>query len=100
MSTAQGDEMTTYYKLENGEKAEMTPSEAAQLETDMANRLGYVEDYMRRQRNAILAESDWMASSDRTMTQAEIDYRQALRDMPTHANWPELDDEDWPTKPD
>jgi hypothetical protein len=92
--------MTTYYKLENGRKVEMTPSEAAQLETDMANRLGYVEEFMRTQRNAILAESDWMASSDRTMTQAEMDYRQALRDITTHANWPELNDEDWPTKPE
>jgi hypothetical protein len=91
--------MTTYYKLENGEKVEMTPSEVAQLETDMANRLSYVEEFMRTQRNDILAESDWMASSDRTMTQAEIDYRQALRDITTHANWPELNDDDWPTKP-
>ena len=26
-------------------------------------------------------------------------YRQALRDITTHANWPNLADGDWPTKP-
>ena len=26
-------------------------------------------------------------------------YRQALRDLPTHDNWPNLGDDDWPTKP-
>lgn len=92
--------MTTYYKLENGKKVEMTPSEATQLETDMANRLSYVAEYMRKQRDALLAETDWWTVSDRTMTQAETDYRQALRDITAHTNWPELSDEDWPTKPE
>lgn len=27
-------------------------------------------------------------------------YRQALRDITTHANWPDLADSDWPTKPE
>jgi hypothetical protein len=26
-------------------------------------------------------------------------YRQALRDLPSHTNWPNLADADWPTKP-
>ena len=26
-------------------------------------------------------------------------YRQALRDITTHSNWPKLEDSDWPTKP-
>jgi hypothetical protein len=26
-------------------------------------------------------------------------YRQALRDITTHADWPNLADSDWPTKP-
>ncbi len=54
---------------------------------------------VREERNTLLAETDWWAVSDRTMTQAEIDYRQALRDITTHANWPNLNDDDWPTKP-
>jgi len=26
-------------------------------------------------------------------------YRQALRDITTHSNWPNLEEGDWPTKP-
>jgi hypothetical protein len=50
-------------------------------------------------RNDLLQETDWWASSDLTMTQAQIDYRQALRDLPDHANWPNLQANDWPIKP-
>jgi len=47
---------------------------------------------LRRLRNQKLAESDWMAVSDRVMTQAQIDYRQALRDLPQTAD-PQLDEQ-------
>jgi len=53
----------------------------------------------RATRNDLMLETDWWASSDLTMTSAQTTYRQALRDMPTHSNWPNLDDNDWPTKP-
>ena len=53
----------------------------------------------RQNRNSLIAESDWMACSDVTMSDAWKTYRQALRDLPTHSNWPHLDDADWPTKP-
>ena len=46
---------------------------------------------LRQQRNQLLAQSDWMAVSDRTMTQAQIDFRQALRDLPETAD-PQLDE--------
>ena len=46
---------------------------------------------LREKRNQLLAQSDWMAVSDRTMTQAQIDYRQALRDLPATAD-PQLDE--------
>jgi len=58
---------------------------------------------LRQQRNRLLAQSDWMAVSDRTMTQAQIDYRQALRDITTQT--PSLDSNgqltgvNWPTPP-
>ena len=51
----------------------------------------------RMKRDDLLAETDWWAVSDRTMTQAEIDYRQALRDVPAQAGFPE--NVTWPTKP-
>jgi len=50
-------------------------------------------------RNDYMAETDWWASSDLTMTAEQTAYRQALRDITTHANWPHLSEEDWPTKP-
>jgi len=69
---------------------------------------GYtVEDAMSRlrfERNRLLAQSDWMALSDRTMTQTQIDYREALRNLPETSD-PELDQNgqltgvNWPTAP-
>ena len=53
----------------------------------------------RSQRDKLIAETDWWASSDLTMTSAQTAYRQALRDITSHANWPHLDEADWPTKP-
>ena len=53
----------------------------------------------RETRNSKLAETDWTALSDVTMADNMKIYRQALRDLPTHKNWPNLEDADWPTKP-
>lgn len=58
-----------------------------------------VEDNLRAERDRLLLATDWWASSDLTMTQAQTDYRQDLRDLPDHANWPNLTASDWPTKP-
>lgn len=52
---------------------------------------------VRAARDKALADSDWRAVKDRTMSQAWKDYRQALRDLPqVHGtandavdNWPE-----------
>ena len=53
----------------------------------------------RSTRDAKLAETDWTGMSDVTMSSDMTTYRQALRDLPTHSNWPNLEDADWPTKP-
>jgi len=53
----------------------------------------------RNQRNNLLSNTDWWAVSDRTMTSEQTAYRAALRDLPTHSNWPHLEADDWPTKP-
>ena len=53
----------------------------------------------RTERDTLIAETDWWASSDLTMTSEQTEYRQALRDISSHANWPHLDLADWPTKP-
>ena len=58
----------------------------------------------RVERDRLLAESDWWASSDLTMSAKRKSYRQALRDLPASAS-PSLDDSGqltgvtWPTKP-
>lgn len=50
-------------------------------------------------RDSKLAETDYLALSDQTLTAEMSTYRQALRDITTHANWPNLADADWPVKP-
>ena len=52
---------------------------------------------LRAERDRRLAETDWWAVSDRTMTSEQTAYRQALRDITTTAT--SLDDVMWPTKP-
>ena len=54
----------------------------------------------RRKRNNLLVETDWMSGTDVTMPNNWKTYRQALRDLSTHSNWPNLEDSDWPTKPE
>ena len=54
---------------------------------------------MRKERDAKLAETDFYALSDVTMSAEMTTYRQALRDITAHENWPNLEDADWPTKP-
>ena len=53
----------------------------------------------RATRDAKLAETDFYALSDVTMSSEMTTYRQALRDITGHDNWPNLGDDDWPTKP-
>ena len=50
-------------------------------------------------RNSLLSETDWTGLSDVTMSADMATYRQALRDITTHANWPNLEPSDWPTQP-
>ena len=64
---------------------------------------GYSIILGRNLRNELLQESDWVTSRSNETGQPIPDdwktYRQALRDLPTHKNWPDLQESDWPTKP-
>ena len=55
----------------------------------------------RKKRNKLLVESDWTQGRDVVLSNdaAWKTYRQALRDLPNHSNWPNLEDSDYPTKP-
>jgi len=80
---------------EDGKKTTKSEHEKAyqtQLDTSAAER-------NRSQRDRLLAETDWWAVSDRTMTSDQTAYRKALRDITAHSNWPHLENGDWPTKP-
>ena len=53
---------------------------------------------LRQHRNAKLAETDhWALSDTDTMTQAQTDYRQALRDITK--SYTSINDVKWPEKP-
>ena len=83
-TTAEDGTVTT--KAEH-EAAYQATLDAATAETNRATR------------DAKLAETDFYALTDVTLTAEMTTYRQALRDITTHANWPNLNDDDWPTKP-
>jgi hypothetical protein len=59
---------------------------------------------LRRQRDELLKETDWMSASDYTMSDAWTTYRTALRDLPANnksASWDgtALGNVTFPTKP-
>ena len=55
------------------------------------------EQNVRAHRDMLLIDTDYWCLSDRTPTQAQLDYRQALRDITTQSGFP--DNVVWPTKP-
>ena len=54
---------------------------------------------VRSKRDGLIAETDYLALSDTTLTPEMAAYRQALRDITAHASFPYLADTDWPVKP-
>jgi len=83
------------HKIQNGQVVDKIIS---QQEIDQKSELEN-----RTKRNRILGYSDWTQVSDSPLSEEKkIEYqayRQALRDLPNHANWPNLNDEDWPVMP-
>lgn len=64
---------------------------------DPAIELAYAARTKRSVRDAKLAVTDWTASTDVTMTAEMTEYRQALRDVPAQAGFPNTID--WPVSP-
>jgi hypothetical protein len=52
---------------------------------------------VKRRRNVLLAETDWMALIDTTLTTEWAEYRQALRDVPDQEGFPF--EVEWPVEP-
>lgn len=81
---------------EDGTKAEKEAAYQAGLDATAAKSV-------RDKRDGLLAETDWMVikaqETGNPMDQSWVSYRQALRDITNHVNFPYLDEEDWPVKP-
>ena len=73
-------------------KAEHETAHTARLVADK-------ETGIRTDRDSRIALTDWTALSDVTMSAEMTTYRQALRDITAHANFPDLDAVEWPTSP-
>lgn len=95
---------TSGNEIINWDSEEPQPSdEAIQAKlTELQN--AYPMQLLREKRNRKLAETDWRASSDLTLSSEWSTYRQALRDLPSTAT-PTLDDNGnlqnvtWPEEP-
>lgn len=70
---------------------------------DLADRNAELEARLRGQRELNLLSSDWVVTkaleSGTPVPTAWVTYRTALRDITTHANWPNLQADDWPVEP-
>ena len=89
------------YRFHDGQ----TPPTEEEIQKKLAElQAAYPMRLLRQERDRRIAETDWWAGQDLTMTQTQKDYRQALRDLPSTAE-PQLDENGqltnvtWPTKP-
>ena len=89
------------HKFINGSLVELTSEELTALQSKKDDwltaeplRLALT---IRNKRDQLLAETDWMALSDVTMSTEMQSYRQALRDITGQAGFPYS--VTWPTKP-
>jgi len=72
--------------------------QAVDLTTEeVAEATAVVAANVREARDKLLAGTDWTAGSDVTMTSTMTTYRQALRDVPAQAGFPNT--VTWPTAP-
>jgi len=77
---------------------DLTAEEQTAFDARRASNAAWRVEALRTERNRRLAETDyWTYQDTPTMTQAQTDYRQALRDITDNAT--SLSDVTWPTKP-
>ena len=67
----------------NGTEIDMTAQEIAEFESQQItpNLFEIALKHLRFERNNLLAETDYLALSDNTMSEAMTNYRQELRDI-------------------
>ena len=92
----------TRYNIINGERVQFTAQQEAEWDELQrqypAQLLARQSEQVREERDAKLAETDWMASSDLTMSSEWASYRSSLRDVPSQEGFPNTIT--WPTKPE
>ena len=95
--------MTRYHATANGDVAFTAEEETARdaeeatWAAEAGNRAGAGA---RDKRDDLLASTDWTQVADAKVDQAAwATYRQALRDITAHANFPDLELADWPIAP-
>ena len=90
-------------KQVNNELIDMTAEEIAQFQNDQVTPMTDLEaslSELRKLRNNLLFETDWLANSDVTMSDEWKTYRQELRDLPSGLDTVEkVNNVTWPTKP-
>jgi hypothetical protein len=85
-------------KMIDGVIVPFSDDEIAQTEVDRNNYEQNILPYeIRAERNKLLADTDYLALSDNTMTSDMQSYRQALRDVTSQSGFPTT--VTWPTKP-
>jgi hypothetical protein len=92
--------MKTILNVQTGEVTtiELTAEEIAEREAYVRDVLPVEQmKELRRQRNQLLTETDYLALADVTLTDEMRSYRQALRDLP--ANTVDPANPVWPVKP-
>ena len=88
----------------NNAVVEITDEEyAARQAENLASETAMLNVRNRETRNELLASSDWTQFNDSPLTDEAktswATYRSSLRTLPTHENWPTLEDSDWPSQP-
>jgi len=91
------DDNGTAIESSDPSKFGVTWKQASDKKTELVNAKPMAD--LRAERDRRLAETDWMANSDVTMSDAWKTYRQNLRDVPAQSGVTGLDDVTWPTKP-
>tara|TARA_Y100001972_G_C7613933_1_gene307848 strand:+ start:101 stop:481 length:381 start_codon:yes stop_codon:yes gene_type:complete len=90
--------ITNDYATLTWESSVITKPTKTEIETKLAELiLENKKNIIRNKRNLLLAETDWMANSDVTMSDEWKTYRQALRDLPSTTSDP--DNPVYPTPP-
>jgi len=100
-AVAEEDSEESNFVLEDGVPRPETEDE---FNSRMASLLSTSTAFDNRiQRDFLMTQSDWVVTkaleADEAVPSAWATYRQALRDITAHADWPLLEEADWPVAP-